>query len=147
MRKWIWKRRVSMMASEHVRRQSELRAGLDAADWKGRGLFCINTHPAVRGIGDGAHALPGRFTLRGWRKVSTQWTQKKMVNVIVQKRQKWSTYERVTFYHFESNFKDRQKFRKTLYGYLSKCHAKIFPISGQKSIPPKAWKCEQCLSK
>lgn len=29
------------MASEHVRRQSELRAGLDAADWKGEGYSVL----------------------------------------------------------------------------------------------------------
>lgn len=34
MRKWIWKRRVRMMASEHGRRQSELRGRLDAPDCK-----------------------------------------------------------------------------------------------------------------
>lgn len=53
-----------MMASEHVRRQSELLVRLDGSAGKGRGLFAINTLLLAE-LSDTEHALLVCFILRG----------------------------------------------------------------------------------
>lgn len=53
-----------MMASEHVRRQSELLVRLDGLTAEGQGLFTINT-VLLAELSDTEHALLVCFVLRG----------------------------------------------------------------------------------
>lgn len=100
------------MASEHVRRQSELVVRLDGSVGEGRGLFAINALLEAE-LSEAQHALLVGFILRAEDKLVCKYSKlgNKMAKVIVKEvKMKHDS----AFYLLESNFKDKCRSSETL---------------------------------